>query len=80
MPIMADTDQAAPGDSLLTSREIEVVRHLVAGYSNKEIALSMGITARTVQAHIAHAAGKTNSRNRTHLAIYAVRANLAMCD
>lgn len=38
----------------LTEREIEVLRAVAAGHTNKAIALQLGITERTVKAHLSH--------------------------
>lgn len=72
--------ESISSDNALTPREAEVVTHLVDGYSNKEIATAMGISARTVQQHIAQAIRKTNSRNRTQLAVFAVRTGLVIAN
>jgi two-component system response regulator FixJ len=46
----------------LTSREYEVLDHLVAGKSNKEAAVKLGISPRTVEFHRAHIMEKTGAR------------------
>jgi len=40
-----------PGRAALTRREIEVLRELVAGATNKVVARNLGISPRTVEAH-----------------------------
>ncbi len=45
----------------LTSRELEVLEHLVAGKSNKEVAEKLGISPRTVEFHRAHVMEKTRA-------------------
>lgn len=47
----------------LTAREREVLDHLVAGGSNKEVALELNISPRTVEIHRAHIKAKTKARN-----------------
>lgn len=42
------------GESLLTDREIEVLEGVASGERNKEIAYRLGITERTVKAHLTH--------------------------
>ena len=44
---------AATTDSLLTERELEVLQATARGERNKEIAYKLGITERTVKAHLA---------------------------
>jgi len=63
------------GDAL-SDRELQTVRLVVDGQSNAEIATSLGVSARTVQAHIASAMRKTDTRTRTQLAVHALRTGL----
>ena len=51
----------------LTSREHEVLDHLVAGKSNKEAAAKLGISPRTVEFHRAHIMEKTGARGLPEL-------------
>jgi DNA-binding NarL/FixJ family response regulator len=57
----------------LTQRELEVIRLLVDGLSNQEIADGLGLSRRTVQAHVANAMARTQTRSRTQLAVFALR-------
>jgi DNA-binding NarL/FixJ family response regulator len=58
----------------LSPREVEVARLVGAGYSNREIAQVLLIGEDTVKKHVSHALGKSGARNRTELALLAVRA------
>lgn len=58
--------QAAPG---LSPREAEVARAVAAGHSNKEVALLLGITERTVKAHLGTVFEKLGVRDRLQLAV-----------
>jgi DNA-binding NarL/FixJ family response regulator len=60
----------------LTPRELEVIRLLVDGLSNQEIADRLGLSRRTVQAHIANAMSRTERRSRTQLPVVALRHGL----
>lgn len=66
-------DEAANalGDRLsaLTRREQEVARTVASGSSNKEIARQLGITERTVKAHVGAVFQKLKARDRLHLAL-----------
>ena len=60
-----------------TIRETEVLRMLVAGRSNREIAGPLGIEVRTVKAHVAKLMRKVGVPNRILLSVYAVNHSLA---
>ena len=55
--------------SVLTKRELEVARTVAGGSSNKEIARQLGITERTVKAHVGAVFQKLKVRDRLHLAL-----------
>ncbi len=57
----------------LTPRERDVLSHLVAGLSNKEIAQALDIDEGTVKAHLKALLRKLDVANRTQAAILAVR-------
>ena len=63
-------------DPLLSHREIEVLKLLVLGLSNKEIARRLAISPRTVQHHTVHIYGKTGVRSRAGAALWAVERGL----
>ena len=60
----------------LTRREIEIVRSVVAGYSNKEIAARSSITENTVKSHLTHIFNKLGASNRVELALFAAHHRL----
>jgi len=60
----------------LSEREVEVLCLIARGLSNKEIAARLGISAKTVQHHVAHVYEKTGVRTRAAAAIYAVDRRL----
>lgn len=55
----------------LTERELSVAQHIAQGQSNKQIALDMDITERTVKAHLTSIFKKTNTKDRLSLALLA---------
>lgn len=63
--------------SRLTDREVDVVRLVAAGASNKDVARDLGITAKTVAHHVAHVYDKTGCRSRAGLALFALEHHLA---
>ena len=62
---------AAQDDTHLTPRERDILRGLVAGRSNKEIANSLGTTDMTVKAQLRHLLRKLGVNNRTQAALWA---------
>ena len=60
----------------LTPREREVLRHLARGYLYKEIALRLGISTKTVEAHVSAVLRKLQLSNRHELSRWAVERRL----
>jgi len=56
-----------PGCEPLTAREADVLEHLAAGLTNKEIARRMHLSARTVEGYRASILRKAGARNVTDL-------------
>ena len=63
--------------TLLTPRELEVLRLIARGRSNKRIALELGVAEKTVKTHVGHVLAKLGLTDRTQAALYAVREGLA---
>jgi DNA-binding NarL/FixJ family response regulator len=63
-------------DSDLSSREQEVLRNLVAGMSNKEIAGLLGITEATVKCHVSTILMRLNVSDRTQAVVTALQRGL----
>lgn len=61
----------------LTKRELEVLREIAKGKSNKEIASSLYITEKTVKTHVSNLLSKLELADRTQAALYAVRHGIA---
>jgi len=61
------------GHAKPTPREVEIIRLLVEGKTNKEIATELGITLRTVETHRAHIMMKMGFHSLTELIHYAIR-------
>jgi len=55
----------------LSSREIEVLRLIAQGASNREIAEALVISEGTVKNHISNILGRLGLRDRTQAALYA---------
>jgi two-component system, NarL family, response regulator LiaR len=65
-----------PARDALTQREMEVLRLLARGRSNKEIALELGVAEKTVKTHVSSILSKLQLADRTQAALYAVRERL----
>jgi DNA-binding NarL/FixJ family response regulator len=61
----------------LTAREIDVLRLMGNGDSNKIIAATLGITLDTTKKHVRNVIDKLQARSRTHAAIIAAQAGIA---
>jgi DNA-binding NarL/FixJ family response regulator len=68
--------QVDPELDQLTAREREVLRHIARGYLYKEIALRLGISAKTVEAHVSAVLRKLQLSNRHELSRWAVERRL----
>jgi two-component system, NarL family, response regulator LiaR len=64
----------------LTERELEVLRLIARGRSNKEIALDLGVAEKTAKTHVSNILQKLNLADRTQAALYAVREKLVQLD
>lgn len=65
-------------DTVLTSREKEILKHIVDGLSNKEIADITFISARTVDKHRASVMKKLNARNAAELVRLTIEKKLLL--
>lgn len=60
----------------LTNREVEVLRLVAMGYSNKDIAARLFISQKTVKNHVTNILRKLQVEDRTQAAVWAVKAHL----
>jgi DNA-binding NarL/FixJ family response regulator len=60
----------------LTPREVEVLRLLALGRSNRDIANTLCVSLSTVATHVRNILSKTETANRTEAAAYALRQGL----
>ncbi|GIW92329.1 MAG: DNA-binding response regulator [Pirellulaceae bacterium] len=60
----------------LTQREIQVLRHIAMGLSNREIGRSLGISVETVKEHVQNILRKLQAVDRTQAAVWAVKKGL----
>jgi DNA-binding NarL/FixJ family response regulator len=69
--IMLDAHRPSPAAPDLSARELEVLRLLVTGLANKQIARRLGITERTVKAHLTAVYQRIGVSDRTQAALWA---------
>jgi DNA-binding NarL/FixJ family response regulator len=60
----------------LTARELEILQHIVAGKSNKEIAVDLGLSSNTVAVHRANIMDALGVHKTAELVVYAIRNGL----
>jgi two-component system response regulator NreC len=68
----ADAGSQRPGGEELSPRELEVLRLLARGYANREIAIELGISVKTVDTHKANGMGKLGMSSRIELVRFAI--------
>jgi len=68
--------QVDPELDLLTPREREVLQHIARGYMYKEIAAQLGISAKTVEAHVSAVLRKLQLSSRHELSRWAAHRRL----
>ena len=61
----------------LTTREVDVLRHMMAGLSNKRIADELTVAAGTVKSHVKAILRKLQAKNRTEAVLVAQRSGIA---
>ena len=64
----------------LTAREIDVLRYVALGHSNRDIAATLGIGEETVKTHVAHLLGKLRVENRSQAIVEALKRGLVSLD
>lgn len=74
------TPSSAPSPDVLTPREREILIHIAAGFTNKQIAEKLFITEHTVKNHVKHLLEKLALSNRVQLAAYAVQHRLSFAE
>lgn len=69
-----------PTPDPLTARELEILRQVAQGQSNKEIAAGLVITEETVHTHVSNILAKLHLASRTQAALYALKEGIASLD
>lgn len=66
-----------PFDVELTPTELRVVQYVARGMANREIAVELNVSQRTIESHVSNMLGKTGLHNRTELARWAIENDMA---
>lgn len=61
---------------ILTDRELDVLKYLVLGYSNREIGQSLCISSHTVKLYVQSIINKLNANGRTHVSYLVAKAGV----
>jgi NarL family two-component system response regulator LiaR len=77
--LLEDQELYTPIQSL-TDREMDVLREIALGHSNKEIAIALGIVEKTVKTHVGNILNKLGVASRTQAALIAVQSGLVYLD
>ena len=67
-------------DDPLTMRELDVLRLVAEGASNREAAVVLGVSAKTIEAHLSSVYSKLRVRSRTEAVVTAVRDGIISVD
>jgi DNA-binding NarL/FixJ family response regulator len=62
----------ASGDFGISNREMQVITHVVAGYTNKDLGRKLGISEQTVKHHLTNIFDKLGVSNRLELVLFAI--------
>jgi DNA-binding NarL/FixJ family response regulator len=76
LPVGPFVDATGPAGGPLTAREVEVLRELAAGSTNREIAQRLYLSEGTVKNHVSRILGRLGLRDRIQAVIYAREHNL----
>lgn len=77
---LSKSAEPAQGLSMLTEREIEIIRFVAAGLNNREIADKLSYSEKTVKNYLSNIFSKLGIRDRTQAAIYGLRQGLIPND
>ena len=64
------------GDHGLSQREIEVLKYVARGNSNREIAVQLGVSEDTIKGHMKRLLAKLDAKDRTHAVMVALKRGI----
>ncbi|MGB0387615.1 MAG: response regulator [Ardenticatenaceae bacterium] len=78
--LMQEVAGSRPSVDILTPRELEVLKLIAQGLSNKAIAKKLFVSQKTVKTHVSNLLSKLQLTDRTQAAVYALRQRLVPLD
>ena len=80
LSLLASPSPKTPAADALTVRELDILRLIAQGQSNKEIAKQLTIAEETVHAHVSNILRKLHLASRTQAALYALKEGIASVE
>jgi DNA-binding NarL/FixJ family response regulator len=77
---ISETDTSQDEQQQLSGRELEVLKLIISGLSNKEIADALFISTHTVMSHRKNISAKTGIKSQAGLTIYAISNNIVQIE
>jgi DNA-binding CsgD family transcriptional regulator len=75
-PVTRPGSSLRNGSARLTAREVEILRLVATGDTNKEIAARLSLTVATVERHLANAYAKIGARGRAEATAFVITSGL----
>ncbi len=75
-PLLSSVVDKSANDNILSHREYQVLKLLAEGMFNKEIAIRLSISEKTVKNHVSNIFKKIGVNDRTQAAVYAIKHNI----
>jgi two-component system, NarL family, response regulator LiaR len=80
MELSHPADMATAGVQPLTGRELDVLRLIAQGCSNKDIAVELSVSELTVRTHVSNILSKLHLASRTQAALYALQKGITSLE
>lgn len=77
---LADRALPRPPEETLSDRELDVLKQIAAGLSNKQIGDTLGISENTVKGHVNHVLAKLGVNDRTQALVVALKRGIIQLD
>lgn len=74
--VISESEQKPHRANKLSKRELEVLKEMVKGKTNKEIAETLFVSEKTIKTHVSHILNKLKVSDRTQAAVYAMEHQL----